>query len=77
MLLQARGNVVPPNLKHALECLMQFEMDVYPTLCIAYRLLLTIEFSIANCERSFSKLKLIKTSTSVSKKSLPFKFSQF
>ena len=30
-------------------------------LYIAYRLLLTIGFSIASCERLFSKLKLIKT----------------
>ena len=40
---------------------MQFGRDVFPTLCIAYRLLLTIGFSIASCERSFSKLILIKT----------------
>ena len=40
---------------------MQFGRDVFPTLCIAYKLLLTIGFSIASCERSFSKLKLIKT----------------
>ena len=39
---------------------MQFGRDVFPTLCIAYRLLVTIRFSIASCERSFSKLKLIK-----------------
>ena len=61
MLLRARGNAVPSNPKHALEYLMQFGRDVFPTLCIAYRLLLTIRFSIASCERSFSKLKLIKT----------------
>ena len=61
MLLRARGNAVPSNPKHALECLMQFGRDVFPTLSIAYRLLLTIGFSIASCERSFSKLKLIKT----------------
>ena len=50
----------PPNLKHALECLMQFGRDVFPTLCIAYRLLLTIGFSIASCKRSFLKSKLKK-----------------
>ena len=61
MLFQARGNAVPFNPKHALEFLMQFGKDVFPTLCIAYRLLLTIGFSIASCERSFLKLKLIKT----------------
>ena len=63
MLLRARGNAVPSNLKHALECLMQFGRNVFPTLCIAYRLLPTIGFSIASCERSFSKVKLIKTCT--------------
>ena len=40
---------------------MQFGRDVFPTSCIAYGLLLTIGFSIASCERSFSKLKFIKT----------------
>ena len=43
-----------------LNVLMQFGRDVFPTLCIACRLLLTIAFSIASCEKSFSKLKLIK-----------------
>ena len=61
MLLRARRNAVPSNPKHALKCLMQFGRDVFPTLCVAYRLLLTIGFSYASCERSFSKLKLIKT----------------
>ena len=61
MLLRARGNAVSSNSKHALECLMQFERDVFLSLCIAYRLPLTIGFSLASCERSFSKLKLIKT----------------
>ena len=61
MLLRARGNAVSSNPKHALECLAQFGRDVFPTLCFAYSLLLTIGFSIASCERSFSKLKLIKT----------------
>ena len=61
MLLRARGNAVPSNPKHALECLMQFGRDVFPTLCIPYRLLPTIGFSIASYERSFLKLKSIKT----------------
>ena len=61
MLLRARRNALPSNPKHALECLMQFGRGVFPTLCIAYRLLLIIGFSIASCERSFSKLKMIKT----------------
>ena len=45
---------------------MQFGRNVFPTLSIAYRLLLTVGFSIARCERSFSKLKLIKTCTTSS-----------
>ena len=61
VLLRARGNALISNPKHALKCLMLFERDVFPTLCIAYRLLLIIGFSIASCERSLSKLKLIKT----------------
>ena len=61
MLLRARGNAVTSNPKHALERLMQFGRVVFPTLYTAYGLLLTIGFSIASCERSFSKLKLIKT----------------
>ena len=61
VLLRAGKKVVPSNPKYALECLMQFGRDVFPTLCIAYRLLLTIGFSIASCEKSFLKLKLIKT----------------
>ena len=63
MLLRAKRNAVSSNPKHALERLMQFGRNVFPTLCIAYRLLLAIGFSIASGERSFSKLKLIKTCT--------------
>ena len=61
MLLRAGENAVSSNPKHALECLMQFGRDVFPTLCIAYGLPLTIGFSIASCKRLFSKLKLKKT----------------
>ena len=60
MLLRPRGNAVASNPKHALECLMHFGRVVFPTLCIAYRLLLTIGFSVVSCERSFSRLKLTK-----------------
>lgn len=34
---------------------------MYPNLVIAYRLLLTFPVTVASGERSFSKLKLIKT----------------
>ena len=36
-------------------------VDVYPNLSIALRLLLTLRVTVASGERSFSKLKLIKT----------------
>lgn len=61
MLIKARGKSIPSDPKDALQLLLQFGRDVFPTLCVAYRMLLTIAFSIASCERSFSKLKLIKT----------------
>ena len=36
-------------------------LDSFPNTCIAYRILLTIPVTIASIERSFSKLKLIKS----------------
>ena len=36
MLLGARGNAVPSDLKHPLKCLMEFGRDVFLTLQIAY-----------------------------------------
>ena len=53
MLLRARGSAFPSNTKHGLEYLVQFGRDVFPTLCVAYRLLLTLGFSIVSCKRSF------------------------
>jgi hypothetical protein len=36
-------------------------LDSFPNACIAYRILLTIRVTVASVERSFSKLKLIKS----------------
>jgi hypothetical protein len=36
-------------------------LDSFPNACIAYRILLTIHVTVASAERSFSKLKLIKS----------------
>lgn len=36
-------------------------LDCFPNVSIAYRILLTLPVTVASAERSFSKLKLIKT----------------
>lgn len=59
MLLTSRKNIIssPETL---LEFIVQFgDESVFPNLRVAIQILLTIAVSIASCERSFSKLKLI------------------
>ena len=60
-LFRSGNRAFPKNAKDFLASLVELGWDVFPTLCIAYRLLLTIGYSIASCEQSFSKLKQIQT----------------
>ena len=52
MLVQTGENTIPSDPKNILEALSYFRKDVFPKLCIVYRLLLVIAFSIiTSCER--------------------------
>ena len=53
---------LPDGLMSALE-ILQFVMavDCYPNVSVAYRILLTVPVTVASAERSFSKLKLLKS----------------
>ena len=60
MLLSSRANMKISRPKELLEFIVQYgDESVFPNLRIAIQILLTIAVSIASCERSFSKLKLI------------------
>ncbi|XP_020262945.1 uncharacterized protein LOC109838929 [Asparagus officinalis] len=52
-----------PNVSMTAVQILEFvkHADCYPNVSIAYRILLTVPVSVASAERSFSKLKLIKT----------------
>ena len=43
--------------------IMEFakKMDMFPHVLLAYRILLTVPVTVASAERSFSKLKLLKS----------------
>ena len=59
VLLKSRGGPIPTTPLDLLSFIFSYGNDVFPNLRIALRILLTIAVSIASCERSFSKLKLI------------------
>lgn len=52
---------VPSSPEQLLRATIQYGKDVFPNLRTALQILLTMAVSVASCERSFSKLKLIKT----------------
>lgn len=60
MLMETRVNTdILNNPINILKFIIGYGNDVFPDLRIALQILLTIAISIATCERSFSKLKLI------------------
>lgn len=61
--LKVLREVLPRDYKRPIEVLnfLKTMEGCYPNSWIAYRILLTISVSVASTERSFSKLKLIKS----------------
>ena len=59
MLLKTRADVKLSTPKDLLRFIVQYGDDVFPNLRVGLQILLTVATSIASCERSFSKLKLI------------------
>ena len=58
MLLETRQDTAPKTPTELLSFIVSYG-DVFPNLRVALQILLTIAVSIASCERSFSKLKII------------------
>ncbi|WOH01515.1 hypothetical protein DCAR_0520899 [Daucus carota subsp. sativus] len=60
--LKVLQSTLPDKLMSATEILeFVISADCYPNALIAYRIFLTVPVTVASAERSFSKLKLIKT----------------
>ncbi|XP_068115887.1 zinc finger MYM-type protein 1-like [Hyperolius riggenbachi] len=59
MLLNTRADVKLLTPEDLLRFIVQYGDDVFPNLRVGLQILLTVATSIASCERSFSKLKLI------------------
>ena len=59
VLLKSLGGPIPTTPLDLLSFILSYGDDVCPNLRIVLQILLTIAVSIASCERSFSKLKLI------------------
>ena len=63
MLFKTRQNRAVPSPvspEELLQATVEYGKDVFPNLRTALQILLTMSVSVASCERSFSKLKLIK-----------------
>ena len=52
---------LPSSAEELLKASIQYRKYIFPNLRTALQILLTVSVSVASCERSFSKLKLIKT----------------
>ncbi|XP_076330877.1 uncharacterized protein LOC143236476 [Tachypleus tridentatus] len=59
MLLKTRADVKLSTPEDLLCFIVQYGDDVFPNLRVGLQIFLTVATSIASCERSFSKLKLI------------------
>jgi len=58
---RTRSEIRPKTTSELLTFIISYGKEVFTNLWISLQILLTIAVSIATCERSFSKLKLILT----------------